>query len=210
MTLQDLVERLAAPHVEEVKVIDRDTGMPDLVRVTRRPLLADLDDAARVSRNRSGGSSGKSIVPLDSDVIRLQETIRGDLTRDLLRLGAVQFRYGTLIDLLLQWHGMFEGAFPNGSETAVWIEQLARWEAAIRAIVEPVKVREVTVPCPICGATEQYVEDERRSMLTLTYSEDAPAETTALTCARCGLLATGAAAAAATLRIEKVTNTKTA
>ena len=182
MTLQDLVERLAATHVEEVKVIDRTTGMPDLVKVTRRPLLADLEDASGTSTGRSGGAGWKSMVPLDADVVKLKAAIQGDLTRDLLRLGVTKFKYATLA------------------------EQLARWEAQIRSIVEPRKVREVTVPCPICGGYETFTNDERKTMLTLAYSEDNPAASITLTCDQCGILATGAAAAAAALRIEKVTS----
>lgn len=205
MTLADLVAILALPHPEQVKVIDRATGMPDLVKVTRRPLLADLEDASGTSTGRSGGAGGKSIVPLDADVVKLKAAIQGDLTRDLLRLGVTKFKYATLAEQLVRWHMTFTAAFPTGSEEAVWIEQLARWEEQIRSIVEPRKIREVTVPCPICGGYETFTNDERKTMLTLAYSEDNPAASITLTCDRCGILATGAAAAAAALRIEKVT-----
>jgi hypothetical protein len=207
MTLQDLVERLAAPHVEEAKVIDRDTNQPETRTITRRALLDDLEDTVGVSTG-GGGNAGGSRILVDAEVVKLKASIGGDLARDMLRLGITAFRFGSLATQLTAWHAAFQASFPNGAEEYAWVEQLGRWETQIRAVTEPVKKREVTEPCPICGASETYVEDERRSMLTITYSEDSPAASTELECGRCGVLAQGVAAVAATLNIEKVHNTQ--
>lgn len=207
MTLAVLVTILAMPHPEEVKVIDRATNMPETRTITRRALLDDLEDTVGVSTG-GGGSAGGSRVLVDSDVVKLKAAISGDLQHDMLRLGVAAFKFGPLATQLTAWHAAFQASFPNGAEEYAWVEQLSRWETQIRALTEPVKKREVTEPCPICGGTETYVEDERRSMLTITYSEDSPAASTELECGRCGILAQGVAAVAATLNIEKVRNTR--
>jgi hypothetical protein len=208
MTLASFVHVLAFPHQEEVKVIDRETNRPETRTITRRALLDDLEDTTGVSTG-GGGSSGGSRVLVDSDVVKLKAAIAGDLQRDLLRLGVTAFKFGPLANQLTAWYANFQASFPNGAEEYAWAGQLERWEAQIRAVTEPVKKREVLTACPICGAAETYVEDERRSMLTITYSEDSPAASTELECQRCGVLAQGVAAVAATLKIEKVRNTLT-
>jgi predicted RNA-binding Zn-ribbon protein involved in translation (DUF1610 family) len=182
--------------------------MPHSVSLLRRPLLDDLEDTSAATPTHRGSRAWASPVPFDVAVHRLKEAIRGDLLGDMVRLGVTTFKYVPLAQQLIQWHGVFEASFPNGGEVAVWMEQLGRWETAIRAVVEPRKVREVSDPCPMCGYTEVYVEDERRSMLTISYAEDSPAATTSLECQRCGVLATGAAAVAATLRVHVVDGSK--
>lgn len=207
MSLTELVDRLSSEHSEEFKIIDRVTGQPERVVVSRRPLLADLEDAARVTKNRSarGSSSSSPLVPVDLEIVELTGAIAGELHRDLMRMGITAFRYGSLSTMMRRWYGIFQGSYPLAQEIYVWSEILTRWEEGIRAIVEPVKVREVMEPCPVCGDAD-YITDggERRSMLTITYNEDSPAATTQLICQKCEVLAIGAGAVATALRIERV------
>ncbi len=187
MSLGDLVTRLARRHTERVKITDRETGIPEVIEQVRGPLLDDLEDASIGTVGGSGTASPGSRIIIHSDVLELQQRIRGELIRDLIRLG-VTIPVSGLVDLTGYWYQAWRDSHPNPAEEPAWVEALARWEDEIRALLEPVKRMPMRhgEPCPLCGSSRIVDGGESMIALWIEFSEDSPEETVRLVCKACG------------------------
>ena len=99
---------------------------------------------AGTTRERSGGSAGCPIWPDAFDLARdIEVTVagwqKGETTQHRLRLFGER-----------KWRPQDA---PQMHDHATSIE---RWVDAIRSLLDPISVKEISEPCPACGATAAY------------------------------------------------------
>jgi len=160
--LLDAVDALTLPQPVKVATDDGYTW------ATEDPLLVQLQEAVSSSLRSGSGSGGAAWTRnvLDSDALHQAATITATIG-DWCRMVGAPVTRDPVTDLRA-WHARILAA--RDPET-FYLEQLRKWAALIRTIVNPPKTLEITADCPICGEGT-YTNDMGelvRHPLTMTY-----------------------------------------
>lgn len=200
MSIPELVHILTRDHDETAHVVDTITGARETHTVRVPGLLTELETEAGSSIASRGGSTTGPKMPISIDVVDLATRIRGELIRDLIRLGA-HIRVRDLAGVLTDWWETWSLSGPGAAEHGPWEATLEAWITQIRALLDPPVTLTCPTECPICGARRILQDDTESDALTIAYRRERPIETASLICRACGPIATGGHAIRLTLNL---------
>lgn len=144
--LQDAVDELTLPRNVKVPTDDGHTW------ATEDALLVQLEQAVSSSLKSGSGSGGAAWERnvLDSNALYTASLIRSAIS-DWCRITGITGRREP-IEGLRAWHAARLSDPAETRETdPFYIEQMRKWAAQIRVMVNPPKTVEITAPCPACG-----------------------------------------------------------
>lgn len=136
------------------RLVDPDTG--ESKWVTADPLLTQLEVAVRNSTaSASFRASSGTPLPISADAFDLLQKIRSVTAERWWALYNLHFGQGrdTLSGRLRAW-GMAAGSSEDLTREAE--RYFTGWVEAIRALLEPIRRREIQGSCPTCGAARMF------------------------------------------------------
>ena len=204
VTVEGLVRLLCLEHEERAEVVDLVSGRVEsrLVRVPGLLRVLGEETAPGLERGSGRRVAGPG-VPVAVDLLDLAERIRGELLRDLLRLGD-RVRVLPLADLCLDWYRAWLASEPSPAEHAPWVEELAGWRDAVLGLLDPPVVMTVTRECPVCRARRVAdAEGLESDALSIAYRREHPMDTVELVCRACGPVARGVLAVRAAIELRE-------
>lgn len=165
-SLLEAVDDLTLPRNVKVETDDGHTW------ATEDPLLVQLQEAVSSSIRSGSGAGGAPWTRnvLDSDALHQAAIITSQIG-DWCRMAGVVATRDPVVDLRAWYVARLTATNPE----TFYLDQLRKWAAQIRAMVNPPKTLEITAACPVCGQGE-YVNDmgeNVRNPLVMTYRPDA-------------------------------------
>lgn len=151
--LLQAVQNLTRPVMEHFPQVDDDGHLIKLHSTQSVPLLEQFHEA--ISGQPQAGAGGSSLPStrnlVDGDAL-FEYAKMASATRGWCRMVGASYAHDPAANLDA-WYPVFTAQNHDDARADWYRRELRRWASVIRAILEPPRKFEVTVPCPVCKNT---------------------------------------------------------
>lgn len=151
VTLLAAVDELTKPQQVSTPIKDDDGKWVDAHTVTMPPLLTQLKEAVKPSSNTASGSSSLK---------SMRNLIDGDALFEYSKITAAIGDWCNIIQSertrdpiadLRHWYEVFA---PTTNDASFYVNQINKWVAKIRRLLNPPHTITIAAACPVCGKSE--------------------------------------------------------